>query len=137
MNRRTLLTTAGFAAAASSLQGQTLGSVYDPQMAAMTVEGRFALTGFLTDYPDVLGLPAEVRGAINAGALELRGRLEYNRGARLLRLYQMIVPANTPYPLPETPDIGAPFVGGRLTFRLRRRSGLSISTRTPGRCGRR
>jgi hypothetical protein len=117
MNRRTLLTTAGFAAA-SSLQGQTLGSVYDPQMAAMTVEGRFALTGFLTDYPDVLGLPAEVRGAINAGALELRGRLEYNRGARLLRLYQMIVPANTPYPLPETPDIGAPFVGGAFDLSI-------------------
>jgi hypothetical protein len=112
MNRRTLLTTLAFPAVSSSSLAQTLGSVYDPQIAALTVEGRFPLTAFLTDYPDLLGLPPEVSGAINAGALELRARLEYNRGARLLRIYQMVVPANTPYPLPATPDISAPFVGG-------------------------
>lgn len=77
----------------------------------MTVEGRFELSAILSDYPNVLSLPDQVLGAINAGALEIRGRMEYNRGARILRLYQMLVPPGTPYPLPQSPDVSAAFVG--------------------------
>lgn len=118
MKRRTLFATLGLAAVSSPLPGQTLASVYDPQIAEMTVEGRFRLSSILSDYPDILRLPPEVVGAMNAGALELRGRLEYNRGARLLRLYQMLVPPTMPYPLPGPPEISAPFVGGAFDISI-------------------
>lgn len=82
------------------------------------VEGRAPLSAILSDSPNVLALPPEVLGALNAGALEIRGRVEYNRGARVLRIFQMIVPPNTPYPLPQSPDFSAPFVGSAFDLSI-------------------
>jgi hypothetical protein len=118
MNRRTLLTTLGLATWSATAPGQTLGSVYDPQIASLIVEGRAPLSAILSDTPNVLALPPDVLGALNAGALEIRGRVEYNRGARVLRIFQMIVPPNTPYPLLQTPDFSAPFVGSAFDLSI-------------------
>jgi hypothetical protein len=118
MTRRHLFTTGGLASLAMVAKGQTQGSVYDPQIAAMTIEGRVPLAAILSDAPNVLALPAEVVGALNAGALEIRGRAEYNRGARVLRVYQMLLPTGSPYPLPESPDVNAPFVGSAFDLSI-------------------
>lgn len=118
MKRRNLLTALAATAAAVPAKAQTLGSIYDPQLASLTLEGRVPLNNILSESPNILSLPAEVLGAIQAGALELRGRMEFNRALRLFRLYQFLVPPSAPYPLPQAPAFSDPTVGSAFDLAI-------------------
>ncbi len=118
MQRRNLLTTLAASAAGSALSAQTFGSVFDPQLAALSVEARIPLANVVSDIPNVLALPEQVLGAIAAGVLELRGRFDFNRAARILRGYYFLVPPSTPYPLPLAPDLNDPSVGAAFDLSI-------------------
>lgn len=92
------------------MAAQIVGSPYEPQIAELTIEGRVPLTSIFAANPASLALPPEVLGQLQAGRLELRGRLEFNRAARILRIWQFIVPAGTPLPSPQSPPVDAPNV---------------------------
>lgn len=87
---------------------QTFGSIYDPQFDSMTVEGRLPLSNLVSDNPNSLNIPPDVLRALSVGALEIRGRIEFNRAARLLRIYQYVTPPSTPYPAAEAPALDNP-----------------------------
>lgn len=101
-----LILAAGLCPLAAS--AQTFGSIYDPQFDTMTVEGRLPLSNLVSDNPNSLNIPLDVQRAIAAGALEIRGRVEFNRAARLLRIYQYVTPPSTPYPAVEAPALDNP-----------------------------
>ncbi len=96
--------------AASPLAAQIVGSPYETQFSELLLEGRVPLTNIFAANPSSLALPPEVLSQIQAGRLELRGRLEFNRAARVVRLWQFIVPAATPLPSPQSPAVDAPNV---------------------------
>lgn len=89
---------------------QITGSAYEPQLAELTLEGRVSLNSIFAANPTSLAIPADVLMQLQTGQLELRGRIEFNRAARVLRLWQFIVPAGTPLPLPQSPAVDAPNV---------------------------
>ncbi len=118
MNRRKLLTAIGASAVSPRIPAQTFGSFHDPQLASFSLEGKVPLTHVLSDLNNVLGLPPEALPLLQSGAYELRGRADFNRGARIFRLYNMVVPATIPYPLPEPPAIDNPSVGNVFDLSL-------------------
>lgn len=89
---------------------QTFGSIYDPQLATLTVEGRVPLSNILSDNPNSLNIPPQVLSAIQAGALEVRGRVEFNRTTRSFRVYQFVTTPSAPYPSPQSPSLDDPTV---------------------------
>jgi len=101
-----LILAAGLCPLAAS--AQTFGSIYDPQFDSMTVEGRLPLSNLVSDNPNSLNIPLDVQRAIAAGTLEIRGRVEFNRAARLLRIYQYFVAPSAPYPAAEAPSLDNP-----------------------------
>lgn len=96
---------------ASFLAAQIQGSLFDPQIAELTVEGRFPNGWILTTNPNLIPAPPEVAAGLASGALEIRARIEYNRPARLMRVFQLIVPRGTPMPLPQSPGLDSPAAG--------------------------
>ncbi|BDC48240.1 hypothetical protein F183_A05560 [Bryobacterales bacterium F-183] len=96
--------------AASLPLAAQVGSPYEPQIAELTIEGRVPLNSIFAASPGALAIPVEVLAQLQSGQLELRGRIEFNRGARILRIWQFIVPGGTPLPLPEAPPLTAPNV---------------------------
>jgi len=111
MTHTPLLFSAAILLSSGSLSAQVLGSVYDPQMIELVAEGRIALTQILVSSPANLGLPPDVLAALQSGQLEMRARIELNRGARLLRLWQLIQPPGLPLPAPVSPPLRAPNIG--------------------------
>lgn len=97
-------------AALTTVSAQTFGSPYDPQIASMIVEGRVPLSNLLSDSPNALNIPPDIAARIQSGALEIRGRVEFNRAERSVRIYQFVAPPSAPYPLPESPSISDPAV---------------------------
>jgi hypothetical protein len=97
-------------AAGLSASAQIVGSPYEPQIAELIIEGRVSLNSIFAASPASLALPPQVLADLQSGRLELRGRIEYNRAARLIRIWQFIVPGGTPLPLPEAPLVNAPNV---------------------------
>lgn len=118
MQRRTLLTTLTAAALPAAAPAQSFGSLFDPQIANLSIEGRIPLANVLSDIPNVLSLPEQALGGLAAGALELRGRIDFNRAARLFRLYYMLLPPSFPYPLPVAPEIEQPGVGAAFDMSI-------------------
>lgn len=116
ISRRNLLSAVGASAVPAALTAQTFSSVRDPQIATLVMEGRVPLKNMLPD-PSV-ALPPELIQAINAGVLEQRGRLEFNRTARLFRVHQIVVPPSTPFPLPEAPTLPDRTVGSAFDLSI-------------------
>jgi hypothetical protein len=75
------------------------------------IEARVPLSNLFSASPGAIPLPTDVLAQIQTGQLELRGRIEYNRAARVLRIFQFIVPRGTPLPLPTSPALNASNVG--------------------------
>jgi hypothetical protein len=92
-------------------RAQIVGSPYEPQIAELTIEGRVPLTSLFAASPTAISFPPEILAQLQSGQLELRGRIEFNRAARILRIFQFIVPSGTPLPLPQAPPVDAPNVG--------------------------
>lgn len=106
MTRTALLVLLSLGSALAQIQG----SVHDPQIAELTIEGRIPNGWILSDNPNILPLPPQAAAGVASGALEVRGRVEYNRPARIFRVFQMIVPRDAPTPLPQSPALNAPTV---------------------------
>ncbi len=102
----------------SSALAQIQGSVHDPQIAELTIEGRIPSGWILSDNPNILPLPPQVAAGVASGALEVRGRVEYNRPARIFRVFQLIVPSNTPMPLPQSPALDSPIVAAAFDLSI-------------------
>lgn len=118
MQRRSLLTTLGAAALAAPVSAQTFGSHFDPQLASLSIEGRIPLSNVISDIPNALNFSEQALAGLAAGAIELRGRVDFNRAARLFRIYFMLVPTSFPYPLPVAPEIEQPGVGAAFDMSI-------------------
>ncbi len=94
--------------AAVSASAQVPGSPYEPQIAELVLEARVPLSNLITSPSGTAPLPDSVLAQLQSGQLEMRGRIEYNRAARVFRIWQMLVPAGTPLPQPQSPPLNAP-----------------------------
>jgi hypothetical protein len=112
MTRKHFLASLASAGAAAALvDGQTLGSKYDPQILEFTLEARVPLANILSDGFSILSnLPEQVVAGIRSGSLEIRGRVDYIRSARAFRIYQMLTPASAPLGNQNPPDVASPAV---------------------------
>lgn len=63
------------AVSASPVIAQIAGSPYEPRIAELIIEGKVHLPSVFAANPDSLAIPPEVLGPIQAGQLELRGRV--------------------------------------------------------------
>jgi hypothetical protein len=118
--KHSLLAVLTMAALTLPARGQAMGSTFDPQISDMLIEMKIPHTWLLSDRLEQVGFSEQALQAAAAGQIEIRARVEFNRWARVLRIYQRAVPPGTPSPLPQSPDANAQNVGSAFDLRIER-----------------